>query len=289
MIYFRSLIVSYFFFSFISLYASNIEELNTLISNNSISIYGVNATENKVQSSYEGIGLSYNAPDMKLKVEGSDDSFKTALALHFNPFKEPWYVTFGANYINQNLPTINENISQYSATLGGGHMLYNNFYFEIGNTITQQNGIQTDMGNENKIQKINNIYMAIAKRIDTPIGAIDATFRGSQIYKTLSTKEESYKSGINYYPNNNIKLAYAYTNKQNNISDWYSLNYGYFMTEITNNISQDSCNVIIGIKANFKDITDFSSYMSPTKIQSKLPLLHKLDDVVLHENMKVFI
>ena len=51
------------------------------------------------------------------------------------------------------------------------------------------------------------------------------------------------------------------------------------------NASLDTCNLTVGIKANFKDITKLSSYTVPKRTKSKSLKLHKLNDVILTNNM----
>jgi hypothetical protein len=119
-----------------------------------------------------------------------------------------------------------------------------------------------------------------------PIGTVNTTFKGAKIYETLSKTETNYVSTINYYSNNDINFGYSYTNASNNISNYYSINYGYFITEFMDNTSLDISNLKVGVKANFKDITNLSSYTVPNRTKSHLPKLHKLNDVILTNNMK---
>lgn len=272
---------------FITLHASNIDEINTLIKKNTLVIYGINNQPNQSPSSYDSLGISYNDNDIKIKVEGSDDTFKSAGALTYNPFKNQMYVVLGANYITQNLDSVYpNNISQYSGTLGGGYRIENDLYFEMGNSFTQLKTPALDAEEQAKVQTFNDTYLSIAKFIELPIGTVNTTFKGAKIYETLSKKETNYVSTINYYSNNDINFAYSYTNASSNISNYYSINYGYFITEFMDNTSLDICNLKVGVKANFKDITNLSSYTAPNRTKSHLPKLHKLNDVILTNNMK---
>ena len=258
-----------------------------LIKKNTLVIYGINNQANQSPSSYDSLGISYNDNDIKIKVEGSEDTFKTAGALTYNPFKNQMYVVLGANYITQDLNSIySNNISQYSGTLGGGYRSDNDLYFEVGNSFTQQKSPAFDAEEQAKVQTFNDTYLSIAKFIELPTGSVNTTFKGAKIYETLSKKETNYVSTINYYSNNDINFGYSYTNASNNISNYYSINYGYFITEFMDNTSLDICNLKVGVKANFKDITNLSSYTAPNRTKSRLPKLHKLNDVILTNNMK---
>ncbi len=269
-----------------ALHASNIDEINTLIKKNTLSIYGLNTKNTPVASRYDILGLSYNTHDINIKVEGSEDSFKTAGALQFNPLQNKMYIIVGTNYITQNYNNLYiNNISQYSGTLGGGYMIENDLYFEVGDSITQLNNPSIDSKEPSKSQRFNDTYFAVAKRIESPIGTVDTSFKGAQIYETLSKKEINYISTIDYYPRDDIHFEYSYTNASNNISNYYSLNYGYFITEFMDNPSLDTCNLRVGLKASFKDITNLSSYTSSRHTKSHLTKLHKLKDVILHDKM----
>lgn len=282
-----SKLVTFLALLFITLHASNIDEINTLIKKNTLVIYGINNQPNQSPSSYDSLGISYNDNDIKIKVEGSDDTFKSAGALTYNPFKNQMYVVLGANYITQNLDSVYpNNISQYSGTLGGGYRIENDLYFEVGNSFTQLKSPSLDTEEQAKVQTFNDTYLSIAKFIELPIGTVNTTFKGAKIYETLSKTETNYVSTINYYSNNDINFGYSYTNASNNISNYYSINYGYFITEFMDNTSLDISNLKVGVKANFKDITNLSSYTTPNRTKSHLPKLHKLNDVILTNNMK---
>ncbi len=275
-------------FSNIIIHASGIDEINTLIKNNSLLIYGRNTQYTPVQTSYDSLGISYNTHDIKIKVEGSKDTFKTAGALQFNPFQNELYIILGADYITQNLNSdYTAKINQYSGTFGGGYMIDNDLYLEVGSSITQLNNPSFDSEDSSRRQTFNDTYFSIAKRIDSSLGAVDTTFKGTQLYQRLSKKEINYVSTINYYPNDDIQLEYSHSNAPNNISNYYSINYGYFITEFMDNPSLDTCNLTVGIKANFKDITKLSSYTAPKRTKSSSLKLHKLKDVILTNNMEL--
>ena len=273
---------------FITLHASNIDEINTLIKKNSLVIYGINNQPNQSPSSYDSLGISYNDNDIKIKIEGSDNTFKSAGALTYNPFKNQMYVVLGANYITQNLDSVYpNNISQYSGTLGGGYRIDNDLYLEVGSSTTQLNNPSFDSKDSSKRQTFSDTYFSIAKRIASSLGAVDTTFKGTQLYQRLSKKEIKYVSTINYYPNDDIQLQYSYSNAPNNISNYYSIHYGYFITEFMDNTSLDITNLKVGVKASFKDITNLSSYTVPKRTKSSSLKLHKLKDVILTNNMEL--
>lgn len=248
-----------------------------------ISIYGVPSQD---QTHHNGVGLFYNTQNVKLKVEESDTSFKTGTVLQINPFQTPAYVKVGANYIDKNTQE-NHSINQFSTGIALGYMLYNDLAMEVGGSISELNGYQSTEGKESKTQITKDTYVQISKRFETPIGTIDTQLNESQIHKTLSTREQSYSSSFDYYLNDTIRLNYLYTLNQNDIYNGYSINYSYFTTEYTKNISQDSYNVTMGIKAKFSDIMNISSYKPSVKKKKTFSKSHKFDDMVLRDNMNL--
>ncbi|MDD4855196.1 MAG: hypothetical protein PHQ22_05530 [Sulfuricurvum sp.] len=288
----KVLIVPLFFLEVITLNASTIEDTNGSNSTGLISMYNINTKTNQPQVSSNGGGLFYNSQNIKLKVERSTDAVKTAAIIKVNPLHNSLYVKFGVNYLNQNIynyDSTTESVSQHSGALGVGYMLNNDLDLELGSSVTEVIGNKTNLQNEIANQTIKNTYCQLAQRVEIPIGTIDVSVNGNQLYQNLSTKEQNYGSRFNYYPDDNIKVGYSYSNSQNNVSTGYSINYGYFTTEYANYISQDTYSVTVGFKAKFMDITDFSSYIIPVKVKPPLIRSHRFDDMVLYDNMNIYI
>ena len=284
----RFFILPAIFLAVITLHSSTIEDTNISNNTNLISIYSINTKTNQPQAIGNGGGIFYNSQNIKLKVEKSADFIKTGAILKVNPLEDSLYLKFGANYLNQNMYNY-DSVSQYSSAIGVGYMLNNDLDLEFGSSITELVRNKTNADNESANQTIKNTYCQLAKRTEIPIGTIDVTLNGNQLYQNLSTKEQTYGSSFNYYPNKDIKLGYFYTNTQNSVSNGYGIKYGYFITEYANNISQNTYTVTVGFKAKFIDITDFSSYIIPMTIKPNLSRLHRFDDIVLHDNMNIHI
>lgn len=285
-------IILLFFLEGISLNATTLEDANSTNTANLISIYSLKSKSNQLQASDNGKGLFYNSQNVKLKIEQSTDAVKTAAIIKVNPLNDSSYVKFGINYLNQNLYNYDstlERVSQHSGALGAGYLINNDIDLELGSSVTELIANKTNPQSEIANQTIKNTYYQIAKRAEIPIGTIDVSLNGNQLYQTLSTKEQSYGSRLNYYPDDNIKLGYSYSNSQNNVSSGYSINYGYFATEYANNISQNTYSVTVGFKAKFADITDFSSYTIPVKVKPNITRSHRFDDMVLYDNMNLHI
>jgi hypothetical protein len=286
----RLLMTSQLCIGILSIHASNINDINASNLASSMSIYKIKPEPDPTRMSDSGSGLYYNTQNIKLKVEKTVDYIKTGAILKVNPLENSLYVKFGGNYLNQNLynyDTTKKNICQYSGALGIGYTLSPDVDLELGSNMTEVIG---DNGNtENTItnQTIKETYYQIAKRTEIPIGTIDVTLKGNQLYQTLSTKEENYGSSFNYYPDKYMKLGYFYMNSQNNIYRGYSLNYGYFTTEYANNISENTYSVTVGLKAKFTDIMNFSSYVTPVNVKPKAVRLHRFDDMILSDNMNM--
>jgi len=271
----------------VTVYASDINASNPA---SLISIYKINTPPDPTRISESGAGLYYNAQNIKLKVEKSADYIKTGALLKINPLHDSLYVKFGVNYLNQNFynyESSKKNVSQYSAALGIGYALYPNVDLELGSNMTEVILDNGNMENEIANQTIKETYYQIAKRTEIPIGTIDVTLKGNQLYQRLSSKEENYGSSFNYYPDKNMRLGYFYMSSQNSIYSGYSLNYGYFTTEYANNSSDNTFAVTVGLKAKFTDIMNFSSYVKPLNVKPKSVRLHKFDDMVLSDNMNM--
>lgn len=274
-----------FILSLLPLYAANVDELNMLMRTKQMSLYGV---KNKDNNTTNGMGLFYNTQTLKLKAEGSDTSFKTGALVHLNPFQTPVYLNIGANYIDEKIQANDSrktNISQYSSALAIGYMLYNDLNLELGGNFTRSNGSQNSEDTALNSQITKDTYIQLGKRFETPIGTIDTHVNGSQIYNTLTKKEENYESNVNYYFNDAIKLGYLHTINQNEISNGCSLGVSYFSTAYTKNSTQDSYDFTVGVKANFTDITDFSTYKPSGKVKKRLSKSNKFDNIILHNNM----
>lgn len=270
------------------LHALTLSDSNTPLSAKKISVYKINP-----ESKYHnyGSGLFYNTPSVKLKVEDSDTAFKTGSIVEIAPFKSPLYLKVGGNYLDQNSHKNNSivnNVSQYSNGLALGYLPSNNLSVELGHSISKITGYESITNAKSETHTTKDTYIQIGKRFETPIGTIDTLLNQRQIYNTLSKKEvESYSSSFDYYLGDKIKLNYLYTQNQNNIHNGYSLNYSYFTTEYTQNISQDSYHISMGLQAKFSDILDLSSYKPPAKKKKNLSKSHKFDDIILRDNMKI--
>lgn len=269
----------------VPLYAFALDNLNLLIDKKQMSIYKLT---NKDKNTTSGIGVFYTTDNMKLKIERSDSAFKTGAILKANPFQNPMYVTVGGNYINEKIQQTNlpiNTINQYSGALAVGYSLNNNLCLEMGENVSQLNGSQISENSHinNSISK--EIYLQLGKRFETPVGTIDTHMNSSQIYNTLSTKEENYESSVNYYLDDAIKIGYFYNVNQNEISNGCSINLSYFSTAYTKDITQDSYNITLGIKANFTDITKLSTYKPSNKLKKNLSKSHKFDNIILQKNM----
>lgn len=274
----------------IGLFVIRASDINTSNPVNSISVYKITIPSDPMRTADNGAGLYYNTQNMKLKVEKSPDIVKTGAILKINPFQDSLYVKFGGNYLNQSLcnyDSSKKNVSQYSGAFGIGYALFPDVDLELGTNMTEVTGESGNTENEISNQTIKETYYQIAKRTEIPIGTIDVTLKGNQLYQTLSTKEENYGSSLNYYPDKNMRLGYFYMNSQNSIYSGYRLNYGYFTSEYANNISDNTYAVTVGLKAKFTDILDFSSYAKPINIRPKSVRSHRFDDMVLSDNMNL--
>jgi len=283
-------VVPIVFLALISIDALCLDDTNSSNSS-SLSLYTLNPTPEKVIiNANGGSGLSYNTANLKLKVETSADFVKTGAIVKINPFQNPLYLKIGTTYLNQNISNndlIKENVSQYSTALGVGYKFHNNLDVEVGSSLTEIIASKTNPDNPISNQTLKDTYYQIAKRTEMPIGTVDVALNGNQLYRNLATKEQNYGSSFNYYPNKNIKMGYSYRNMPNSISNGYVLNYGYFATEYTNNVSQNTYAVTVRFKAKFTDIMNISSYKKPITIKPVNAALHKFDDMVLSDNMNL--
>jgi hypothetical protein len=279
------------FLAIIPIDAFSLDDTNTS-DGKALSIYRIDPTPEKVtiNTTNSGGGLTYSTTNVKFKVETSADYVKTGAIVKINPFQNPLYLQLGANYLNQNVSTnnlIKENVNQYSTAISVGYMFYPNLNFEAGSSLTELVRNKNSTDNPINNQTLQDTYYRIAKRAETPIGTLDVTLNGNQLYQNLVAKEQNYGSSFSYYPNKKMKVGYSYINIPNNISNDYVLNYGYFATEYTNNVSQNTYAVTVGFKAKFTDITNFLSYKAPTNIKPSSIASHKFDDMVLSDNMNL--
>lgn len=252
-----------------------------------MSIYGIKKAD---KNATNGVGLFYNTQNLKVKVERSDSAFKTGAMVQTNPFQNPLYVNLGGNYINEEIAGNNlhgNNCNQYSGALAVGYYLKNNLYVEAGKNVSKLDGSQISESTPANGSLSKETYAQLGKRFDTPIGTIDTQMKGNQIYKTLSTKEENYESSVNYYLNDTIKLGYVHSINQNEISNGYSIDLGYFSTQYTKEMTQDNYNITLGLKASFSDITELSSYKPTSKVKKQLSKSHKFDTLILQKNMQL--
>lgn len=268
-----------------TLHASPLDDINLLMRNKKMSIYGI---KNADKNTTNGVGLFYNTQNLKVKAERSDSSFKTGAMIQTNPFKNPLYVNIGGNYMNEKIlgnDLQSSSFNQYSGALAVGYYLNNDLYVEAGKNVSKLNGskISEDTSINDSISK--ETYAQLGKRFEMPIGTIDTQLKGNQIYKTLSTKEENYESSVNYYLNDAIKIGYVHSTNQNEISNGYSIDFGYFSTKYSNDITQDCYSITLGMKANFTDITKLSTYKPTSKVKKQLSKSQKFDNIILQKNM----
>ena len=267
------------------LYASPLDDINLLMRTKKMSVYGV---KHEDKNATNGLGIFYNTQNLKVKTEGSNSSFKTGAIVQTNPFQNPMYVNVGGNYINEKIPENafrSNTMNQYSGALAIGYNLNNDLYLEAGENISKLNGLQTteELPVDSSMSK--ETYVQLGKRFKTPAGTVDAHLNSSQLYNTLATKEENYESNINYYLDDAVKVGYLYKINQNEISNGYSLDLGYFTTAYTKNLTQDSYNITLGVRANFTDITKLSTYKSTAKVKKRLSKSPKFDTIILQKNM----
>lgn len=281
----RLAIKTIFLLGLVTLHASPLDDINLLLRDKKMSIYGI---KNKDKNTTNGVGLFYNTQNLKVKAERSDSSFKTGAMIQANPFQNPMYVNIGGNYINEKIlenDLHSNNLNQYSGAFAVGYNLNNDLYMEVGENISKLNGsqISEDVPINDSVSK--EAYAQLGKRFETTIGTIDTQMKGNQIYNTLATKEKNYESSVNYYLNDAIKVGYFYNTNQNEISNGYSIDLSYFSTQYTKDITQDSYNITLGLKANFTDITKLSTYKPTSKVKKQLSKSHKFDSIILQKNM----
>ena len=270
-----------------TLHASPVDDINLLMHAKKMSIYELKTTDKNVTN---GFGIFYNTQNLKIKAERSDCALKTGAVVQTNPFKTPMYISVGGNYLNEEVignDLHSSKFDQLSGAMAIGYSLQNDLYIEAGKNVSKLDGSQPseNTGINNSLSK--ETFAQLGKRFEMPIGTVDTQMKGSQIYQTLSAKVENYEGSVHYYLNDVIKLGYIHNINQNDISNGYSIDIGYFSTQYTKDITQDAYNITLGLKADFTDITDFSSYKSTTKVKKNLSKSKKLDNIILQKNMKL--
>ncbi len=252
-----------------------------------INVYGVGAKIDKNQDSSAGAGIMFDSEALKVKLEGTSDFFKTGAVLKVNPFNPNLYFKFGLNYINQKVwspVNTSTRVNQYSGSFATGYMLSDSFYAEVGGSYTKLNG--EVFGDYEVVDEKTSLgYVELAKRWESGIGTIDTTANAGKVFHEFSDDEASYGVGVEYYPMDNTKLSYAYQYEQDNISNTYKVQYSYVFVEYNDNISYDTYKVTAGLAVAFDDISDFSTYRTPSNIKSHLSELNRFENIVLSNNM----
>jgi len=254
-----------------------------------INIYGVGAKTDKDQDSSAGMGIMFDSEAIKVKVEGTSDFIKSGAVLKLNPFNPNLYFKLGLNYINQKMYSpvnTSTRVNQYSGALSSGYMLRDDFYVEIGGAYTKLDG-KVFGDYEIKDETTSLAYLEVAKRWNTPLGTLDTTANGGQVFHEYVKDEFSGGVGIDYYPMNNAKIGYNYQYEQNNIANIYSAQYSFFFVEYADNISLDTYQVNGGVKVAFDNLFDISTYKAPTNIKPHLSELHRFETITFATNMEV--
>lgn len=255
-----------------------------------LSVYGVGAQTDKDQSSYNGLGLSYDSEALKLKAETTPEFLKAGAVLKFNPFSNEWYIKAGANVVNQKMYAADNTsgrVNQYSGALAAGYMLSDDLYAELGASATSLEGQTIGADYEIKAEITKLAYLELAKRWNGNFGTIDATANTGQIYYEFADNQTSSGLGIDYYPLDNAKIGIKHQNELNNIINTLSLQYGMAFTEYTQNTSTETYQVTAGINMTFDSLLDISSYKTPTNIKPHLSELHRFESVSLGSNMNI--
>jgi hypothetical protein len=253
-----------------------------------INIYGVGAKVNSSQNSSAGMGLMYDSEVLKAKVEATSDFVRTGAVLKLNPLDdENLYFKFGLNYLNQKVWSVvntSTRVNQYSGSFATGYMISDDFYAEIGGSYTKLSG-EVFGDYEIKDEKTSLGYIELAKRWESGIGTIDTTANAGKVFHEFRDDEASYGVGIEYYPMDNAKLAYAYQYEEDNIINRYSAQYEYVFVEYVDNISSDTYQVNAGIKIAFDNLFDISTWRMPSSIKPHLSELNRFENIVLAQNM----
>ena len=252
-----------------------------------INIYGVGAKVDASHDSSAGAGIMFDSEALKVKAEGTSDFFRTGAVLKVNPFEPNLYFKFGLNYLNQKVfspVNTSTRVDQYSGSFATGYMLSDSFYAEIGGSYTKLSG-KVFGDYEIKDEKTSLGYVELAKRWESGIGTVDTTANAGKVFHEFRDDEASYGVGVEYYPMDNAKLAYAYQYEEDNIVNFYKAQYSFVFVEYTDSISDDTYKVNAGISVAFDDITDFSTYRAPSNIKTHLSELNRFENIVLAQNM----
>jgi hypothetical protein len=253
-----------------------------------INIYGVGAKVDSSQNSSAGMGLMYDSEVLKAKVEATSDFVRTGAVLKLNPLDdENLYFKFGLNYLNQKVWSVvntSTRVNQYSGSFATGYMISDDFYAEIGGSYTKLSG-EVFGDYEIRDEKTSLGYIELAKRWESGIGTIDTTANAGKVFHEFRDDEASYGVGIEYYPMDNAKLAYAYQYEEDNIINRYSAQYEYVFVEYVDNISSDTYQVNAGIKIAFDNLFDISTWRMPSSIKPHLSELNRFENIVLAQNM----
>ncbi len=254
-------------------------------------IYGVNAKTDKDQSSHSGVGIMFDSEEVKVKLEGTSDFIKAGAVLKFNPSNSKWYVKVGANAINQKMYAVDgstDKINQYSGALATGYMVEDDLYIELGGSLTELKGKMIGVDYEIKDETTKLAYLEIAKRFDLgQSGTLDITSNVGRVNYDFVNNEDSYGMGMDYYPTVDAKIGYQYQNEKDNITNIYSMQYGYFFIEHSRSVSADTYQTTAGLKFAFDDITDFSTYRMSKNIKPHLSELHRFESVTFSGNMNI--
>lgn len=254
------------------------------------SIYGISSKTNKDQNSSNGLGLYYNSEITKVKLEGTSDFVKLGSVFKFNPFTKNFYTKLGLNYIDQKMYATDNStkrVNQSSGALAFGYLIQDDLYIELGGSSTKLNGGTIGTAYTLADETTNRYYLELAKRFETSAGTFDVSINGGTIDKELATDESSYGGAIDYYPNKHTKLGYIHSNTKDNIVNKVSVNYGYLVAEYTDNTSQKTNQINLGLQLAFDSLFDFSSYKKPSNIKPHLSELHQFEEMTMGANMTI--
>lgn len=228
--------------------------------NDLISITG---SDNSNSNSNNRFGIHYNTEKLKVSADHASDFNGLNALFKFNPIDEKGYIKVGASYSNQKI--YGDWLDSYSSFLGLGYMIQNDLYFELS-------GIESKFNGNSLIpdQRVHNLNAKLNKRFETSVGTIDAYLNSGRTYYDNVEDINYYIAGIGYYPQDNIFLGYQYDHTQNNIINYYSLAYGYFIASYDDYISQNSHTLTLGVQFAFTDLVDIKSYRMPTNIKLHL-------------------
>ncbi|MDD5717997.1 MAG: hypothetical protein PHW64_09410, partial [Sulfuricurvum sp.] len=119
-------------------------------------------------------------------------------------------------------------------------------------------------------QRVHYLNGQVKKRFETPAGTLDTSLNAGRIYYEIGKDVNRYMPGIGYYPQNNLFFGYQYDHTKNNIINYYSLVYGYFVAAYADYISRNEHTLTVGLQFAFTDLADPKSYRMPTNIKRHL-------------------